>query len=125
MEANETARLFTTEEASELAGYLDRLELDPENLARAEQRVSAIFDTARKFKTAPENLPNLQQTLHDQLDATLAANDIQALTEHADDARDRYNQQAAKPTAVRKNTGKSQARQVTNTIKTMALQGGS
>jgi len=124
LDAIESARISVSEAASDLNSYLDRLDLDPERLARAEQRVSAIFDTARKFKTEPENLPALRQALREQLDATLAAHDIEALRAQAAAAFNLYEQAAAQLGGARRKTGKALARQVTKAMQTLAMQGG-
>jgi DNA repair protein RecN (Recombination protein N) len=124
LDAIESARISVSEAASDLGSYLDRLDLDPQRLAQAEQRVSAIFDTARKFHTEPENLVELSRSLHEQLDATTAAHDMQALAEQAQAAREAYDQAAKALSAARKKAGKALARDVTRAMQTLAMKGG-
>jgi DNA repair protein RecN (Recombination protein N) len=120
-----SARIAAADAVSDLNGYLDRLELDPDSLARAEQRVSALFDAARKFRVEPEELPALRQSLHEQLQATQQAYDIPALTERANTARGVYGAAATRLSEARRKAGKALAKQVTKAMQTLAMQGGS
>lgn len=47
----------------ELRRYLDSVELDPERLQKIEQRISHLFELARKHKVAPHELYEFQQKL--------------------------------------------------------------
>jgi DNA repair protein RecN (Recombination protein N) len=124
LEAIASARIAAGEAASDLNNYLDRLELDPDSLARAEQRVSAIFEAARKFRVEPDELVALHQSLHEQLQATQDAHDIPALTERVAAARAAYDTAAARLSDARRKAGKALARQVTKAMQTLAMQGG-
>lgn len=119
-----SARIATTDAASDLGGYLDRLELDPDSLARAEQRMSAIFEAARKFRVEPDELPALRQSLHDQSRAAQDAHDIPALTERVAAARTVYDAAAARLSDARQKAGKVLAKQVTKAMQTLAMRGG-
>ena len=120
----ESARITAAEAISDLNGYLSRLELEPERLALAEQRLSAIFDIARKFKVEPAEIPALQKRLHQQLDANQAAADIQALSTQTDAAKSNYYEAAQRLSAARQKIGRSLAKQVTRAMQTLAMQGG-
>ncbi|HEY9279886.1 MAG TPA: DNA repair protein RecN [Eoetvoesiella sp.] len=123
-DAIESARIATSEAVSDLNSYLDRLELEPERLAQAEQRLSAIFDTARKFKIEPPQIHELQQSLHDRLNACTAATDIPALTRQMEEAKNAYEQSARQLSGARQKTSKNLAKQVTQAMQTLAMQGG-
>ncbi|HEY9461272.1 MAG TPA: DNA repair protein RecN, partial [Paralcaligenes sp.] len=89
-----------------------------------EQRLSAIFDIARKFKVEPAEIPALQKRLHQQLDANQAAADIQALSTQTDAAKSNYYEAAQRLSAARQKIGRSLAKQVTRAMQTLAMQGG-
>ncbi|HEB63493.1 MAG TPA: DNA repair protein RecN [Gammaproteobacteria bacterium] len=55
------------EVASDLRHYLDQLEIDPEQLKSVEQRLSDIFDIARKHHVSTQELTTLHQTLKQEL----------------------------------------------------------
>lgn len=60
--------IIQTEEAGhELQRYLERVELNPERLQFVEQRLTQIYEIARKHRIKPEALYDLQQTLSDEL----------------------------------------------------------
>jgi DNA repair protein RecN (Recombination protein N) len=60
--------LIQVEEASrELQHHVDSFELDPERLAEVEQRLSAIYDIARKHRVQPGELPTLHRQLQEEL----------------------------------------------------------
>ena len=63
------AALIQVQEAGgELRGYVSDLDLDPEHLARIEQRLAAALQLARKHRTAPEELPALRARFETELD---------------------------------------------------------
>ena len=55
----EPARIQLDEAARALRDYRRRLDLDPAELARVEERLAAIHDVARKHRVRPEALPAL------------------------------------------------------------------
>ena len=63
------AALIQVQEASgELRSYVQDLDLDPEHLARVEQRLAAAHQLARKHRMAAEELPALRARLESELD---------------------------------------------------------
>src|SRR5690606_37875122 len=123
-DAIESARISAAEAVSDLNSYLGKLELEPDRLAQAEQRLSAIFDTARKFKTEPEALLALQESLHDQLNASQAATDTDALAKQVQAAAAQYHDLAEQLGKARQKTSKKLSQQVTQAMQTLAMKGG-
>jgi len=120
----ESARIAVSEAVSDLNNYVSRVELDPQRLAEVDTRMSAVFETARKFKTEPEALPALRDTVHAQLADLQAAADINTLRARADDAAARYEAAAGKLSAARAKVAKNLGKQVTQAMQTLAMQGG-
>ena len=79
LELIESAAAQVDEAAHALRRYADRVELDPGRLAEVERRVEAIHATARKFKVAPEALPELAERLTVRLAELEVASDVEAL----------------------------------------------
>lgn len=123
-DALESAGIAAGEAVSDLNSYLDRLELDPDSLARAEQRLSALFDAARQFKVEPDELPNLLETLHAQLAETNVAGNLEALVEQVSQTQAAYHQHAKQLSAARKKAARKLSTQVTEAMQTLAMQGG-
>lgn len=124
-DAIESARISVAEAVSDLNSYLDKLELEPERLAQAEQRLSTLFEAARKFKTEPGDLPALLQSLTQQLDSSQAAADTDALAQQRDAAAEQYQSQAQLLGKARQKASKKLSQQVTDAMQGLAMQGGS
>ena len=60
----ESARIAVSEAVSDLNNYVSRVDLDPQRLADVEARLSAVFETARKFRVEPDGLCGLREDLH-------------------------------------------------------------
>lgn len=93
----ESARIQIEEAASELQRVTEETELDPQRLQQVEERLDAIYQTARKHRIQPEELPGLQESLQEQLD-TLDATDekLDALRSDRDAALASYRKKASK-----------------------------
>lgn len=123
-DAIESARIASSEAVSDLNSYLDKLELDPAGLAHAEQRLSAIFDMARKFKVEPEELPALQLAWENQLAESQNAGNIAALVQQAQEAAAHYHDLAEQLSKARQKISKNLTKQVTDVMQTLAMKGG-
>jgi DNA repair protein RecN (Recombination protein N) len=75
----ESATETLHEAARELSRYADRVDLDPEALNLAEQRITAVQTAARKFRLRPEEIPDHLATTRSQLQQLGAATDLAAL----------------------------------------------
>jgi len=124
LDAIESARSATAQAASDLGSYLDRLEPDPQRLAVLEQRISALFDAARKYRVEPPELPDLLETLRAQREASLQAADVQALAQTLAQAQAQYQDLARQLSRKRRETGKRLSERVTAAMQTLAMQGG-
>jgi len=120
----ESARIAMSEAVSDLNNYVSRVELDPQRLAQVDTRMSAVFEMARKFKTDPEALPALRDSVHAQLADLQAAADIDALRSRAATAETQYLAAAKQLSAARAKVAKSLGKQVTEAMQTLAMQGG-
>jgi DNA repair protein RecN (Recombination protein N) len=120
----ESARIAISEAVSDLNNYVSKVDLDPVRLAQAEERLGAMFETARKFKTEPEALPALRDSLRAQLAEMDAASDIQALRAQAEAAQAAYEKTAGKLSAARRKTAKELGKLVSDAMQALAMQGG-
>jgi DNA repair protein RecN (Recombination protein N) len=120
----ESARIAIAEAVSDLNNYVSRVELDPDRLAQAEARMSAIFETARKFKTDPDALSALRESLHAQLADLQAVGDVEALRKQVEAAQAAYGEAATRLGAARRKTAKDLGKRVTDAMQALAMQGG-
>jgi len=124
LDAIDSARAAAAQAASDLGNYLDRLEPDPQRLAVLEQRLSVLFDAARKYHVEPAQLPELLDTLQAQWEASAQAADVQALEQALAQAQAQYQTLARQLSQQRHKTGKRLSEQVTAAMQTLAMQGG-
>lgn len=120
----ESARIAIGEAVSDLNNYLGRIDLDPQRLAAVQARLSAVFETARKFRVKPEALCELRDNLRAKLSALQATADIDALRVQEQTAQARYASAAAKLGAARRKVAKDLGKQVTQAMQTLAMPGG-
>ena len=123
-DALDSARIAVSEAVSDLNDYVSRAELDPARLAVLDNRLRAIFELARKFKTEPDDLYALEQTLKAELAALQTSSDIQALraqvvARHAD-----YEAAAKALSAARAKAATDLGKQVSKAMQTLAMEGG-
>ncbi len=122
-EALESARIAVAEAASDLGSYLDKADLDPARLAETEERMSAMFNTARKFRLEPENLYDRQQELTEALQALSNASDLAGLEQEATKLEAAYREVAEKLTTARKATAQTLSQAVSKALQTLAMKG--
>ncbi|KOF55024.1 MULTISPECIES: DNA repair protein RecN [unclassified Achromobacter] len=120
----ESAGIAIAEAVSDLNNYVSRVDLDPRRLADVEARLGAVFETARKFRTEPEALCGLRESLHARLAELQAAGDIDALRAQAQAAQARYDAAAARLGAARRKVAKDLGKRVTQAMQTLSMQGG-
>lgn len=123
-ESLESARISVSEAVSDLNAYLSRVELDPERLAVVDERMRAIFDLARKFKTEPEQLFALHANLRNEKEALNASADIDTLRATAASLQAEYLTHAQALSAARRKAAADLGKQVSKAMQTLAMEGG-
>ncbi len=123
-DALDSARIAVSEAVSDLNDYVSRAELDPARLAVLDNRLRAIFELARKFKTEPDDLYTLEQTLKAELAALQTSSDIQALRAQVVGRRADYETAAKALSAARAKAATDLGKQVSKAMQTLAMEGG-
>ena len=123
-DALDSARIAVSEAVSDLNDYVSRAELDPARLAVLDNRLRAIFELARKFKTEPDDLYALEQTFKGELAALQTSSDIQALRAQAVGRRADYEAAAKALSAARAKAATDLGKQVSKAMQTLAMEGG-
>lgn len=120
-----SAQIQIEEAVGELTRYLDHFEADPERQQYVEERLSAIFDLARKHRIQPQELPALQQQLIDELEGQQQqAADAERLQEELAAYQAHYHQLSAKLSAQRSKGAAKLAKAVTQEIQRLGMPGG-
>lgn len=113
------------EAVNELQHYLNKTELNPERLHFVEQRLTAIYDMARKHKIPPEKLVEYHQQMRDEL-AQLEGSDaqIQVLQQQLITLKEAYQTTAKKLTKNREKTVKQLVPAIEKTIRELGMPQG-
>jgi DNA repair protein RecN (Recombination protein N) len=125
LDCMEPARIQLQEAVYALNDYLDKVELDPARLRQVDARMEALHGTARKFRVAPEDLPQEHAALADQLRQLADASDIDGLRKQEELVKTRYLDAAAKLSKVRAAAAELLGTQVTAAMQELNMTGGS
>jgi DNA repair protein RecN (Recombination protein N) len=120
----ESAEAQAREAAHALRHYAGRVELDPQRLRGAEQRLDAIHGTARKYRVKPEALPELLAGLQARLRELEIASDLGTLSKQEQAALAHYQGRARMLSAERKKAAARLSKEVSAAMKELAMTGG-
>jgi DNA repair protein RecN (Recombination protein N) len=120
----EPARVQLDEAARALRDYRRRLDLDPSELARIDERLSALHDAARRHRVRPEALPALLASTEAALAELAAASDVDALERRAADAEAAFLALGRELRAKRRFAAAELEHRVTAAMRTLAMAGG-
>ena len=120
----EPASIELEEAARALRDYQRRLDLDPAELKRVEDRLAAIHDMARKHRMRPEALPALLAETEARLASLADSADAVALAERAAEAEAQFRQAAGDLSKKRRFHANELAHRVTEAMQTLAMTGG-
>ena len=120
----EPAQIQLAEAARALRLYRAHLDLDSGELARVEERLSAIHDVARKHRVRPEALPQLLIDTTVRLAALAAATDADQLAREATQAQASYRALSEQLSAKRDEAATELGHRVTAAMQELAMAGG-
>ena len=120
----ESASIAVNQARSDLARYIDGLDLDPSRLDELEQRLKSLYDAARKYRCEPADLPDLALRTQNELAALAQAQDIDALKRLEKSAADHYLAVATDLSQGRRKGAKQLARAVGKHMQTLGMPGG-
>jgi DNA repair protein RecN (Recombination protein N) len=120
----EEARVRIDEAGRALRAYRERLDLDPAELSRIEDRIAAIHAVARKYRVTPEALPALAVEVEAKLAALVAGADTGSLARAEREGRAAYQALATELSAKRRFASAELAHRVSQTMKQLAMGSG-
>ncbi len=120
----EPAHIQIVEAARALRAYCDRLELDPAELARVEDRLAAIHDMARKYRVRPAALPELLAETDAQIAVLAESADAEALARRATEAEAAWRTLADQLSSKRRFAAHELQGRVTAAMQDLAMKGG-
>jgi len=120
----EPARIQLVEAARELRAYRDKLDFDPAELSRVEERLAAIHDVARKYRVRPEALPELLAETETRIRMLAESTDAEALGKRATEAEASWRAFADQLSNKRKFAAHELEDGVTAAMQELAMEGG-
>lgn len=120
----ETAQVQLQEAVYELKHYHQRLDLDPQSLHIAEERIAAIHALARKYRIPPEEISDLLHRTTQRLQELGGNTDGDSLAEAVSSAKKAYDELAQTLSIARRKAAETLAHQVTEAMQTLAMAGG-
>ena len=118
------AHIGVEEAARSLRSYRQKVDVDPGELSRIEERLSAIHDLARKHRVRPEALPDLLAETEARLAALAESADAAALAKRAADAEAAYRALANDLSAKRELAAHELESRVTEVMQKLAMEVG-
>lgn len=119
-----SAQAQAEDAAHSLHAYLRRTDLDPEQLARLDDRLGLWMSLARRYKRMPEELPTVWAQWQQELARLEAAGDLQALEAHEQQARDAFMKVAQALSRQRLKAAPVLAKAVTAAMQQLGMPGG-
>jgi len=120
----EPAQIQLQEAVYSLRHYRQRLELDPERLREVEQRLEAVHSAARKYRLAPERLPELLDESAQRLQQLTEGLSSEVLEKKEKQAQDAYLAIARKLSKERSRAAGVLSERVSQAMQTLAMAGG-
>lgn len=107
---------------AETARFAASVELDPEGLRSAEERLSALYDLARKHRVKPDSLPQLLNDLKAELESLAGGSDhLEALEKALDDTTTAWRSHAVALSTKRQKAAGKLAHRVMEILDRLAM----
>jgi DNA repair protein RecN (Recombination protein N) len=120
----ELAYIQLQEASHNIANYLNKIDLDSEQLATVEQRMASLHSVARKLRLPPAELAERFNSVKNELDRLNTEQNFSAL--HADIAiaQKKYTHAAHQLSKTRFSAAKQLSAEITQVMQSLALSGG-
>ncbi len=118
-----SAQIQVEEAQHEIDHHIDSFALDPTRLQQVDERLSAIYDLARKHRIQSEELPDLIDKLSAELEQLQGGDaKLDQLAQQVAQAEKIYRQLAEQLSSKRAKAGTSLAKQVNEQLKSLAME---
>ncbi|MGZ5595660.1 MAG: DNA repair protein RecN [Usitatibacter sp.] len=120
----ETANVHAGEAAQQLRRYLQRLEADPGRLGQLDARLKAVFDSARKYRVEPTELPDALAQRRARLAELGGEESLEALRAQEALHEGAYREKTQALSRERRASARRLGAEVTKTMQKLAMPGG-
>jgi DNA repair protein RecN (Recombination protein N) len=120
----ESAKIQVEEAAHDMQRFSESVELDPVRLQDVEARLSALYETARKHRVDPDELPRLAEEIGDELDRLSNADEeIEALGREVSDLRNSFDRHAKQLSKARRKAAQALTARVSAKLADLGMKG--
>ena len=113
MDMFSSAHIQVEEAVGELNHFIDHFDADPQRMQEVDERLSALYDLARKHRAQPEELLDKQQSLASELEKIQFSDEhADALQTKLDDLKHKYQAKAEKLSERRQKASRKLEKQV-------------
>ncbi|MGI9275823.1 MAG: DNA repair protein RecN [Endozoicomonas sp.] len=121
LEMLSSAQIQVEEAVGEINHFIDHFDADPQRMQEIDERLSAIYDLARKHRVQPEQLLEKQQSLSSELEKIQFSDEhAEEMQQQLDDLKSQYQKKAESLSGKRQKAAAKLQKQV---ISRMALLG--
>ncbi len=121
----DAAQIQLGEAAHALKHYVERLDLDPQQLQFLDARIDAVHTISRKYRIRPEEIPGLLEKAKSRLVDLEQSGDIGKMREEEAKARKIYADLAEKLSRERRKAAETLSVGVTESMQQLSMKGGS
>ncbi len=120
-----SAQIQVEEAIGEINHFIDHFDADPQRIMIIEERLSAIYDLARKHRIQPDELLEKQQSLANELEKLQCHDELTAEFENQlNDLLQQYNEQAGKLSRKRQKAALKLEKDIAARIKMLGMHKG-
>ncbi|UTW03048.1 DNA repair protein RecN [Amphritea atlantica] len=117
-----SAQIQIEEACQEMSHYMDRVELNPKRQADVEERLSSIFDMARKHRIPAEQLPQFYLDIQNELEGlSMSDQALEQLHEETEHARQAFLGSAETLSKARKKASQSLRNEVNKQLHSLGM----
>jgi DNA repair protein RecN (Recombination protein N) len=120
----ETAGVHAGQAAHELRRYLQRLDVDPGRLGTLDARLKAVFDSARKYRVDPAELPAALAERRARMAELGGEESMEKLREQEAASERAFRESATRLAKVRRDAARKLSAEVTATMQRLSMAGG-
>ncbi|GMG87097.1 DNA repair protein RecN [Biformimicrobium ophioploci] len=117
----ESARIQVDEAAAYVSRHIDSFEMDPARLQEVEERLTAIYQAARKHRLQPSELPELMAQLQAELEEMGGAESLETMEAESGKLEADYRKAAAELTALREASATTLAEEINKQLADLAM----
>ena len=120
-----SAQINIEEAVGDLNHFIDHFQVDPERMVETEERLSTIFELARKHRIQPEAIIEKQQIISDELEKALCHDEQRVILEQTlDQLQKKHNKLASELSSKRKSAARQLEKKVTERIALLGMPKG-